>query len=122
MRGGAMASVNVYRHDMPIDSKQFDVQFMIIKDLDANLFWETYQERQHSRRGGNVEIWVQMGALPEPRISYVAPPWQLIVDEQPLPQVLHSDVAVRGRRIVLEYEDYRFEFSFDDNSDNSGSE
>jgi len=87
---------------------------MIFRNEDDTLFWETYEERKHSRRGGRVEIWVQMGALPEPRISYVLPTWRLIVDGRLMTQVLHSDVPVLRHNIVLEYKNYRFEFAFDD--------
>ncbi len=110
-----MSVVKIYQSGTCVDSKEFAVQFMILKKSDDTLFWETYDERKYSRRGGSVEIWVQMGALPEPRISYVLPSWRLSVDGRSLAQVLHTDVPVLGHHIVLEYKDYRFEFAFDDN-------
>jgi hypothetical protein len=109
-----MPIVRVYQSGTLVDTKPFDVQFMIFRNDDDTLFWETYDERKHSRRGGSVEIWVQMGALPVPRISYVLPTWRLIVDGRHLAHMLHSDVPVLEHNIVLEYKNYRFELAFDD--------
>ena len=107
-----MPTMHVYRAGRTIASKKFQNNFWISKEITGDeLFWEADGE-QHLPKGGVFQVWI-LGASSAPKITFVAPDWQVIIDGVALEQGPYDDhIGINGKTVELQHNDYRFVCSF----------
>jgi hypothetical protein len=100
-----MPTMDVFQNSAFVETTTFQRQLMIL-ELDDNLHWETDDELRQ-KGGGVIQIWAPREAEGY-FIRFVLPTWTLIIDGVACESKLYEDVSLSGRRVELEFQDYRF--------------
>ena len=106
-----MTAVTIYYNDKEITTEPIQHEFYIVEDSSGELFW--YEKDPGPSRTGVYKFWLQSVAY-NPRILFVLPDWQLIMDNIWLEKKFYSEIEdLKGKVLELVYEAYRFVFQID---------
>jgi hypothetical protein len=107
-----MTSITIYKGKHEIFRETIYQEFHIVESPSGELFW---YENMDVNRPGVSKIWLQ--ASETPRLPFVLPDWQLIIDNTWMKNKFYEDVQdlidLRGKVIELRYREYRFVFQID---------
>ena len=123
-----MPTMQIYKNDTKIESKEFLSDFVIARHLleKQRLFWEA--DGEEVENGGGILLWIVTHGRFDPKsvgltyeIKSVLPTWQLVIDNVAQEPRLYFDLDVTGKEIELLYGDYRFVCSFPSQENSHGS-
>jgi hypothetical protein len=104
-----MSTVRVFRNDKEVFQSNISNQFSIRETSLGDLVWFDNTAKQH----GTLQVWVQAIGF-KPRLAFLYPHWQLIVDSARMEQKFYPLVEdLKGKEVELCYKEYRFVFQFD---------
>lgn len=108
-----MSNVKVFHNDEEVFQSNISDQFSIRETSTGDLVWF---DDNNTKQYGDLQVWVQaIDAIDlEPRLAFLYPQWQLIVDSVRMEQKFYNIVEyLKGKEVELQYKDYRFVFQFD---------
>lgn len=105
-----MSTVTVYKNKDEVFYNTIHQEFHIWEDTAGRLCWD---ETENVNGPGVIKVWLQVVGS-TPRIPFVLPDWQLIVDGLWMEKKFYPEVEdLQGREVELQYNEYRFVFQFD---------
>ncbi len=82
---------------------------MILEDSEGNLRWEADDDLR-GKGIGIIRIWALREFESNYSIRFVLPTWTLIIDGVVYERKLYEDINLDGRRVELDFQEYRFIF------------
>ncbi len=107
-----MATVDIFVASKQIAAISIRHEFYIAETSAGQIFW--YEHKKDSPfKGGEFQIWLQSVDY-EPRILFVMPHWQLIIDGNWMEKKFYSELGdLKGKKVELQYKEYSFVFQID---------
>jgi hypothetical protein len=106
-----MTSVAIYYKNKKLREEIIHREFYIVEDPSGQLFW--YEKDPDVSRSGTYKVWIQsIGHTP--RILFVLPDWQLIIDDVWMEKKFYSNIEnLEGKKLELRNKEYKFVFQID---------
>ncbi len=105
-----MATVKVFRDHQEVFQSNISDQFSIRQTSTDDLVW---YDDNITKQSGDLQVWVQAISF-EPRLAFLYPHWQLIIDSIRMEQKFYPLVEdLKGKEVELRYKEYQFIFQFD---------
>jgi len=111
-----MLTVNVYKLDVLVDTKQIYLDFYIVRNDEGEFYWETGDEQRenvrrrhdpsYQKRGGVLDVWYMGGN----RIKRLSPDWEMWVNGIQCERGTYRRLFIGWRKVELIRGSYRFEF------------
>lgn len=103
-----MTTVTVYVNSKIVFFEVINHEFYIVEASTGELSWF---EKDDSNKTGTIKVWLQSTDY-TPRLLYVLPDWQLIIDNVWMEKKFYSELeGLEGKTIELRCNNYRFIFS-----------